>query len=58
MQTFKYVLPGSVRIAVSESNSSLTVYAFQHPETGRVTIVGRNISSSSITLRGSLSGIR
>ena len=57
MQTFKYVMPGSIRIGATESNSSLTVYAFRHPTTGRVTIVGRNIGGSSITLNGSLSGV-
>ena len=57
MQTFKYVMPGSIRIGASESHSSLTVYAFRHPTTGRVTIVGRNIGGSSITLNGSLSGV-
>jgi len=57
MQTFKFVTPGSIRIGASESNSSLTVYAFRHPTTGRVTIVGRNIGASSITLDGSLSGV-
>jgi uncharacterized membrane protein len=57
MQAFKYVMPGSMRISASESNSNLTVYAFRHPTTGRVTIIGRNIGSSSITLNGSLSGV-
>jgi hypothetical protein len=57
MQTFKYVMPGSLRIGATESHSSLTVYAFRHPTTGRVTLVGRNIGGSSITLNGSLSGV-
>ena len=57
MATFRYVMPGSVRIGATESNSSLTVYAFRHPTTGRVTIVGRNIGGSSITLNGSLSSV-
>lgn len=57
MQTFKYVMPGSLRIAATESNANLTIYAFRHPTTGRVTIVGRNIGGSSITLNGSLSGV-
>jgi hypothetical protein len=57
MQAFKYVLPGMVRIAASESNSSLTLYAFRHPVTGRLTIVGRNAGGSSITLNGSLAGV-
>ncbi len=57
MQTFKYVMPGAIRVGVTESHSSLTVYAFRHPTTGRVTIVGRNIGGSSITLNGSLSNV-
>ena len=57
MQTFKYVMPGSIRIGASESNSSLTIYAFRHPTTGQVTVVGRNTGGSSITLNGSLSGV-
>ena len=44
-------------VGATESNSSLTVYAFRHPTTGRVTIVGRNIGGSSITLNGSLSSV-
>jgi hypothetical protein len=57
MATFRYVMPGAVRIGATESNSNLTVYAFRHPTTGQVTIVGRNIGGSSITLNGSLSGV-
>jgi hypothetical protein len=44
-------------IAANEGNSSLTIYAFQHPTTGRVTIVGRNTGGSSITVNGSMSGV-
>jgi hypothetical protein len=57
MQTFKYVSPGSVRVAATEGNANLTVYAFRHPTTGRVTIVGRNIGASSITLSGGLTSM-
>jgi hypothetical protein len=57
MQTFKYVMPGSVRVGITESNANLTIYAFRHPTTGKVTIVGRNIGGSAITLNGSLSGM-
>ena len=56
MQTFKYVLPGALRIGATESNASLTVYAFRHPTSGRVTLVGRN-TGSALTLNGSLSGV-
>src|SRR6185436_16650088 len=41
---FKYVQPGSIRVAANESNSSLTIYAFLQPVTGRVVLVGRNTS--------------
>jgi hypothetical protein len=57
MRGFKYVMLGSIRIGATESNSKLTVYAFHHPTTGRVTVVGRNIGGSSITLSGSLSNV-
>ena len=56
-QVFKFVPEGSVRIGASESNSSLTMYAFYHPTTGRVTIVGRNTSASAIPLSGTLSNL-
>ena len=57
MQAFKYVMPGSIRIGVTESHENLMAYAFRHPATGRLTMVGRNIGASPITLNGSLSGV-
>ena len=45
----QYVPPGSVRVAAAESNASVTIFAFNHDATGRVTLVGRNVSSSSVT---------
>jgi len=56
-QIFKFVPSGSVRIDAAESNGSLTMYAFRHPVSGRLTLVGRNISSSAITVNGTLSGL-
>jgi hypothetical protein len=56
-QAFKFVSRGSMRIAATESHASLTTYAFRHPATGRVTIVGRNVGASPITINGSLSGV-
>jgi hypothetical protein len=56
-QIFKYVPKGSIRIAATESNANLTIYAFRDPVTGRLTLVGRNIGSSAIALNGSLSGM-
>jgi O-glycosyl hydrolase len=56
-QIFKYVPPGSVRVGATESNGNLTVYAFYHQPSGRVTIVGRNEGGSSINVAGSLSNL-
>jgi hypothetical protein len=56
-QMIKFVPPGSVRIGASESSSSLTVYAFYDQGTRRVTIVGRNTSSSAISIKGALSNL-
>ena len=56
-QLFKFVPPGSVRIAASQSNGNVTLYAFTHPVTGRVTVVGRNSSSSDVTYSGRLSNL-
>jgi len=56
-QVFKFVPPGADRIAVSYSIANLTVYAFQHPPTGRLTIVGRSTSGGSVNLSGSLANL-
>jgi Bacterial Ig domain len=56
-QIFKFVPRGAVRIGANESNSSLSFYAFRDATTGRLTIVGRNISSSAITVNGTLSNL-
>lgn len=56
-QLFKFVSPGARRIGATDSNSSLTVYAFQHPGTGRMTIVGRSTSGSSMTISGTLRNV-
>jgi len=53
-QLFKFVPAGSLRVAATESSSNVTVYAFQHPVTGRVTLVGRNTGSSNVTFAGQL----
>ena len=54
---FRYVQPGSIRVAATESNGNLTIYAFRQPVTGRVVLVGRNTSGSAISINGSLSGV-
>ena len=56
-QIQKYVPRGSIRIAATESNANLTIYAFRDPVSGRLTLVGRNIGASSIAINGTLSGI-
>ena len=54
-QLFKYVTPGSRRIG-STGQSGVTILAFQHPSTGRLTIVGRN-DNGETTMSGSISGL-
>ena len=54
MQLFRSVEPGARRIAVAVSNADLDVLAFHHPNTNRITIVGRNAGSGSVTFGGSL----
>jgi hypothetical protein len=53
-QIFKWVPGGSMRIGAVESISNLTIYAFYHAASGRLTIVGRNAGSSSLSFTGSL----
>ncbi len=56
-QLFRFVPAGSVRVAAVESSSSVTIYAFHHPVTGRVTLVGRNASVSNVTFSGTLANL-
>jgi len=56
-QLFKYVPAGSVRVAATESNGSVTIFAFHHPASGRVTIVGRNEGGSNVTFAGVLTNL-
>jgi O-glycosyl hydrolase len=56
-QLFKFVPGGSVRVAAAESNGNVTIFAFHHAASGRVTIVGRNAGSSSVTFSGSLANL-
>ncbi len=55
-QLFKFVPAGSVRVAATESSSNVTLYAFHHPLTGRVTLVGRN-TGGAVTFSGTLSNL-
>jgi hypothetical protein len=56
-QLFKFVPAGSVRVAAVESSSNVTIYAFHHPVTGRVTLVGRNAGTSNVTFSGTLANL-
>jgi hypothetical protein len=56
-QLFKFVPAGSVRVAAVESSSNVTIYAFHHAVTGRVTLVGRNAGTSNVTFSGTLSNL-
>ena len=53
-QIFKFVPSGSVRISASQSNGNVVITAYYHQPSGRVTIVGRNSGSSSISYAGTL----
>ena len=55
-QLFKYVPAGSVRVVATESSSNVTLYAFHHPVSGRVTLVGRN-TGNSVQFSGTLSNL-
>ncbi len=56
-QLFKFVAPGAVRIGGTDNDGNLTVSAFRHPATGRVTIIGRNSGSGTITVNGTLTNL-
>ncbi len=53
-QLFKFVPPGSVMVDTTQSKSGVTIDAFTHPVSGRVTIVGSNTNSGSVTYSGRL----
>jgi O-glycosyl hydrolase len=54
---FRFIDPGSRRIAVTTSSHALTLYAFRHTTTGRLTIVGRNTSASSLAIDATLANL-
>jgi len=56
-QLFKFVPAGSVRVAATESSSNVTIFAFHHAASGRVTLVGRNAGSGSVTFSGVLANL-
>ena len=56
-QLFKYVPAGSVRIRASFSSYGVTLFAFTHPVTGRVTLVGRNTNPNNVAFSGVLTNL-
>lgn len=56
-QLFRFIPAGSVRIGATNSNSSITTYAFKDAVSSRLTIVGNNTTASSQTLAISLSNV-
>ena len=56
-QLFKFVPGGSRRIAANEGNGNVTIYAFHHPTTGRVTIVGRNAGAGDVNFSATLANL-
>ena len=56
-QLFKFIPAGSVRVAATESNGNVTIFAFHHAATNRVTLVGRNVGSGNVTFSGSLENL-
>lgn len=56
-QLFRFVPAGSVRVAAIESNGNVTIYAFHHAATGRLTLVGRNEGASNVTFSATLSNL-
>ena len=55
-QIFKFVSPGSTRIAATTSLAGMQVYAFTHARNGQVTIIGHNTGSAR-TIAGTLVGV-
>ncbi len=54
---FKYVLAGSQKIGASPSSGSVTLDAFHHQSTGQLTLLGRNTSTTTQVLNGTLSNL-
>jgi|GEM_PF-3988210 len=56
-QLARYVVPGMQRISAKTSLQDLTLFAFRHPTSGELTILGRNWSAKSQTLMVNLGGL-
>lgn len=54
---FKYAMPGAVRIGATETNGQIDLVAYHHPQTGNVTITGRNRGTAPYTISGLLSNL-
>jgi len=55
---FKYLPPGSQRIESTGTNPELSLHAFVNAPSGRLTLVGRNRSSTPMTVTASLDAVR
>lgn len=56
-QIFRFVRPGMVRVAASESSGGLSLVAFLDPDSGALSIVGRNPTAHPVTLDAALAGL-
>ena len=56
-QIFKYIPSGSVRIAATQSNGNVVISAYYHQLSGRVTIIGGNSGSGTISYTGTLANL-
>jgi O-glycosyl hydrolase len=48
---FKFILPGAIRVGASASNPSLSLVAFYHPTSRRLSIVGYNFANTRRDVR-------
>ena len=56
-QLFRFVPPGSFRVGATVAGTGLTAISFFSESAGRFTIVGRNTSTGSRTISGTLGGL-
>jgi O-glycosyl hydrolase len=55
-QLFRFIKPGAIRIAATDGNDNLVIYAFLNPNK-QLVIVGRNSSNIPITVNGTLANL-
>jgi O-glycosyl hydrolase len=56
-QFSKFIRPGARRVKVSGSSAPFQLLAFYHPDSGQVTLAGRNTSASATALPGTLASL-